>query len=109
MYNRPYPAWLALVVCLPLTAAVVVLATTQGLRSPAPWAVLLVNIIALGVFTVLAPDITITSRRVVPDGTVLRVRRPLVGFKRCERMVGVSGGYDVRVDGFRYEEAYVRL
>lgn len=109
MYNRPYPAWLVLAVCLPLTAAVLVLAAVEGLASPAPWAALLANLAALGAFAVLAPDFTIGSRRTMPDGTVRRVRRPLVGFRRCERTVGATGGYEVRVDGYRYEEAYIRI
>lgn len=109
MYNRPYPAWLILAVCLPLTTVVVVLLIVQGVGSRAPWIVLLINLLAMGVFAILAPDFTINSRRRMSDGTVQQVRRPLIGFRRCEKKVGLTGGYEVRVDGFRYEEAYLRI
>lgn len=35
------------------------------------------------------------------------MRRPIVGFKRYERKVGVTGGYAVSVDWFRYEEGFL--
>lgn len=109
MYNRPYPAWLPLVVCIPLTVLVIIMAVVEGIRSPAPWVVLLVNFLAVATFAVLTPECTIKNRRIMPNGAVILVRRPLVGFKRCERKIGVTGGYEVRVDGYRYEEAYIRL
>lgn len=109
LYNRAWPRWLVLAVTLPLTALLIAMAVTQGLRSPAMWIVLVVEALTLILFTVLDPEVTIKSRRVMPDGRVVNVRRPLVGFKKYETQVGVLGGYEVRVDGFRYEEAYVRI
>lgn len=109
MYNRPWPRWLALAVALPLTALVIALAVTRGPSSPATWIALGVEALALVALTVLDPEVTIESRKALPDGRVVTVRRPIVGFKKWERKVGVSGGYEVRVDGFRYEEAYLRI
>jgi hypothetical protein len=109
LYKRPWPRWVVLAVILPLTGLLIAMAATQGIQSPATWTVLLVEALALILFTVLDPEVTIKSRRVLPDGSVVRVRRPIVGFKKYETQVGVLGGYEVRFDGFRYEEAYLRI
>ncbi|KAI1373970.1 hypothetical protein F4677DRAFT_185099 [Hypoxylon crocopeplum] len=109
MYNRPWPSWVILAVTIPLTALLVAMGITQGVHSLATWIVLLVDVLALITLSILDPEVTIESRKVLPDGNAVTVRRPIVGFKKCERIVGVTGGYEVRVDGFRYEEAYIRI
>ncbi|ORY70930.1 uncharacterized protein BCR38DRAFT_479463 [Pseudomassariella vexata] len=110
MYNRPYPQWTALAVIIPFTALLIAVAATQGVKSPATWIVLFVEVLIMAVFIIIDPGITIASRREhLPDGSVVTIRRPIVGFKKYERRVGVLGGYDVRDDGSRYEEAYIRL
>jgi hypothetical protein len=108
-YNRPWPGWVVLAVTLPLTALFVAMAVTQGAKSPGPWIVLMADALVLILFTILDPEVTVKSRKVLPDGSVVNVRRPLVGFKKYETQVGLTGGYEVRFDGFRYEEAYLRI
>lgn len=88
MYNRPYPAWLPLVVCIPLTVLVIVLAVVEGVRSPAPWIVLLAHFLAVAGFVVLAPDCAIKSWRIMPNGTVVLARRPLVGSRGAKERSG---------------------
>ncbi|KAI0531628.1 hypothetical protein GGR58DRAFT_223902 [Xylaria digitata] len=109
MYRRPWPTWLALVLSLPLSVAWITLILVQGAKSLAAPIVGAIDILVLLVFTVLDPEVTITSRKAMPDGTVVRVRRPIVGFKRLETQLGLTGGYEVRIDGFRYEPAYIRI
>ncbi|KAI0412441.1 hypothetical protein F5X98DRAFT_379789 [Xylaria grammica] len=109
MYRRPWPAWLVLVLSLPLSITWIILILVQGNHSLAAPIVGGIDILVLLVFTILDPEVTITSRKVMPDGTVVSVRRPIVGFKRLESQLGLTGGYEVRIDGFRYEPAYIRI
>ncbi|TRX87991.1 hypothetical protein FHL15_011132 [Xylaria flabelliformis] len=109
VYRRPWPQWLVLVINLPLTIASLILIFTEGAISRAAVIVTSADVLVLLVFTILDPETTITSRGVLPDGTVVKVRRPIIGFKRCESPLGLTGGYEVRIDGFRYEPAYIRV
>jgi len=109
MYNRLWPRWVPFAVTLPLTALFIAMVVTRGVKSLTPWIILVVDAIALIVLAILDPEVTIETHKVLLDGRLVPVRRPIVGFKRCEREVGVTGGYEVRVDGFRYEEAYFRI
>ncbi|KAJ8119251.1 hypothetical protein ONZ43_g3759 [Nemania bipapillata] len=109
VYRRPWPQWLILALSLPLSATWVILISLQGAASQSAMIVGATDILALLVFTVFDPDTTITSRKVLPDGTPVKVRRPLIGFKRHEMPLGLTGGYEVRIDGFRYEPAYIRI
>lgn len=109
MYIRPYPNWLMALICMPLAALAIVLAIVKGLGSYALFAALVTNLFFLTIFTLLDPNCVIKSRRKMSDGSIVRVRRPLIGFKKCERKVGVTGGYEVRIDGYRYEKAYIRI
>ena len=43
-----------------------------------------------------------------PDGTQVQVRRPLIGFRRCETIVGDEKGWDFD-DGWSYEPACIRI
>lgn len=81
----------------------------QGATSPTALSLGAACILVRFLFTVLDPDTTIESHKALPDGTVVDVRRPLVGFKRYEEPLGVTGGYEVRYDGYRYEPAYIRI
>ncbi|KAI0551694.1 hypothetical protein F4679DRAFT_122127 [Xylaria curta] len=109
VYQRPWPQWLALAVVLPLTIAWLVLIFTEGAVSRAATILGSTDILVLLVFTILDPETTITSSGVLPDGTIVKVRRPIIGFKRYESSLGLTGGYEVRIDGFRYEPAYIRI
>ncbi|GAP87985.1 hypothetical protein SAMD00023353_3200240 [Rosellinia necatrix] len=109
VYRRPWPQWLVLAISLPLTIAWVILIFVRGVTSRASAVVGLIDILMLLIFTLFDPETTITSHQTLPDGTAVRVRRPIFGFKRYESPLGLTGGYEVRIDGFRYEPAYVRI
>ncbi|KAI0111284.1 hypothetical protein GGR51DRAFT_557699 [Nemania sp. FL0031] len=109
VYRRPWPQWLVLPISIPLSVAWLILIIVQSATSHAALIVGAINVLVLLLFTVLDPETTITSRKALPDGTVVKVRRPIVGFKKYEASLGLTGGYEVRVDGFRYEPAYVRI
>ncbi|KAI1296135.1 hypothetical protein F5Y03DRAFT_398967 [Xylaria venustula] len=109
VYRRPWPSWLILATSLPLSITWIVLIFVQGGKSVAALFVGATDILVLLVFSILDPEFTITSRKALPDGTVVNVRRPIIGFKHLESPLGVTGGYEVRIDGFRYEPAYIRI
>lgn len=44
-----------------------------------------------------------------PDGTKIKVIKPLIGFRKYETQIGFTGGYEVRYDGWRYEPAFIRI
>lgn len=55
---------------------------------------------------ILDPKISFTTTQKNSDGTAVRVRRPFIGFKRCESMVDFDG----RTDGdVRNGRAFIRL
>ena len=95
-------------ISLPLSITWVVLIFVQGTSGTVP-IVGAIDILVLIVFTILDPEVTISSRKVMPDGSIVTVRRPIVGFKRLESPLGLTGGYKVRIDGYRYEPAYIRI
>ncbi|KAB8234307.1 uncharacterized protein BDW43DRAFT_273802 [Aspergillus alliaceus] len=70
---------------------------------------LVAYVVAQVLVFILNPENYYEFTRKSPDGSEVRVRRPLVGFKRCETLVGLTGGYEVRMDGWRYEPALVRI
>ncbi|KAK1140075.1 hypothetical protein N8T08_010907 [Aspergillus melleus] len=80
-----------------------------GLQNTAGAALFAISSLAHCMNLLLDPETTYKTTRVLEDGTTVRVKRPLVGFKMNETEVGVTGGYEVRVDGWRYEHALVRL
>ncbi|KAH8658393.1 hypothetical protein BX600DRAFT_469065 [Xylariales sp. PMI_506] len=109
MYNRPWPSWITFVIIFSTTVVAIAFIATKGIRSTITVAVVSVTLLMLTVISILDPETTIETRRTMSDGTVVHVRRPIIGFKRCERVVGVTGNYEVRVDGYRYERAYFRI
>lgn len=109
MYRRLYPRWLLPIFVAALSALFLVFFFVFGRSRPATWVVLAVDFFVLIVGTLLDPEVTIESERRLDDGTLVRVRRPIVGFRRCETRVGLTGGYEVRMDGWRYEEAIIRI
>ncbi|KAI0448545.1 hypothetical protein F5B21DRAFT_510025 [Xylaria acuta] len=109
VYQRPWPQWLVVATSLPLSIAWLILISTEGAISRAAVVVGLVDVLLLLIFVILDPETTITSRGVLSDGTIVKVRRPIVGFKKYESPLGLTGGYEVRIDGFRYEPAYIRI
>lgn len=97
------------VIALPLVVAWFTLIFMQGATSPAALSVGAATLLMRAIFTILDPETTIESIKTMPDGTMVHVRRPLIGFKRCESPLGVTGGYEVRIDGYRYEPAHFRI
>ncbi|KAI1259878.1 hypothetical protein F5Y18DRAFT_408043 [Xylariaceae sp. FL1019] len=109
IYLRPWPHCLPFAIELPLVIAWIILAATQGIGSLATTTVAFAVILILAIFTLLDPETTTYTHKILDDGTPVTVRRPLVGFKKYESLVGLTGGYEVRVDGYRYERAYIRI
>jgi len=108
-YQRLLPSWILLIEALIFIAILIAVAVTQGVTSQAVWIVIFVQFLVQSLLTILDPGTTIESLKKMDDGSVVKVRRPIIGFRKCERIVGSTGGYEVRIDGFRYEEAYIRL
>ncbi|KAI0143798.1 hypothetical protein GGR57DRAFT_340102 [Xylariaceae sp. FL1272] len=109
IYTRPWPEWLPLAIMLPLLILWIVLAATQGIGSLPATGVTFALSLSLSSFTLLDPETTTYTQKTLDDGTQVTVRRPLVGFKKYESLVGLTGGYEVRYDGYRYERAHVRI
>ncbi|KAI0190574.1 hypothetical protein F4808DRAFT_401837 [Astrocystis sublimbata] len=109
VYRRPWSQWIDITVVGSLTIAWFYLLLANGLLSPPTVITGAIDIVLLAVFSVFDPETTIMSQGTLADGTVVKVRRPLVGLRRCESQVGLTGGYEVRVDGYRYEPAYIRI
>lgn len=109
MYQCPWPEWVALAIRLPLAVGWLVLIIVLGVSSDATLIVGILHFVAQLVFIFGDPETTITTRKALPDGTVVKVRRPIIGFKRYESPLGLTGGYEVRIDGYRYEPAYIRI
>lgn len=53
------------------------------------------------------PGAVYQTSQVLEDGTEVCVRGPLIRFKLRDVMVGLTGGYEVCVDGWWYEEALI--
>ena len=50
----------------------------------------------------MLPDTCYQTQGLVDDGTLVKVRRPIIGFRSCEQVVGLTGGHEVSYDGWRY-------
>ncbi|KAI1818666.1 hypothetical protein GGS20DRAFT_581420 [Poronia punctata] len=109
VYRRAWPRWLAPAIAIPLEIAWITIGFTQGFITKAASITGLVALLVLIFFTLIDPETTIPSRRTMPDGTTVNVRRPLFGLRRDETPLGLTGGYEVRIDGYRYEPAYIRI
>lgn len=59
--------------------------------------------------TIFDTGTAIVTRKELEDGTIVPVKRPLIGLKLHEIEVGVTGGCEVRSDGYRYEQALLRI
>ncbi|KAB8228076.1 hypothetical protein ETB97_011820 [Aspergillus alliaceus] len=108
-YYRPYSVkWLFIIIGV-LSVVYLALCLTEGVSHPATLATIIAMFAIILAAIVVDPETTYVTSRVLDDGQVVRVRRPLVGFKSQETLVGLTGGYEVRVDGWRYEEALIRI
>jgi hypothetical protein len=108
-YTRPNLKWVNITAVVFAVVYLVALVTRGPFNPPAYAAFAIVAACAF-LTIVLDPETTYQTRRVLDDGREVRVRRPLVGFRSLEETMGANGGYEVRVvDGFRYEEALIRI
>lgn len=109
LYDRPYSeATHVLALFIPCFAGVLS-QSLLGIESPVTRIFFAIFFILQLVLVLINPDICIWFTRTNPDGTKVRLKRPLVGFKRYETQVGFTGGYEVRYDGYRYEPALLRI
>ncbi|KAH8427368.1 uncharacterized protein LDX57_005081 [Aspergillus melleus] len=109
-YTRPTPLLTTFTIITVLFGLSALIAwMILGLQNTAGIALFAISSLAHCMNLLLDPETTYKTTRVLEDGTTVRVKRPLVGFKANETEVGVTGGYEVRVDGWRYEHALVRL
>ena len=90
-------------------AAFVALFFTISRDSPITWIVLGVAFIISILGVLFDPDTCIQYTEQLADGTEVKVKQPLIGFKKYETLVGVTGDYEVGVDGWRRERALLRL
>lgn len=107
-YRRPYSLLWFYAVQLTLTVTYIIL-LTLGTHPHLAF----LTITTTGINNVLAglfdPEICYKTKTTLDDGTVVRVKRPFIGLKSHEDLVGLTGGYEVRVDGWRYEPALIRI
>lgn len=108
-YKRPYSVRLFFAIYTPLCVAYIVLGVKLGVGHPASITVVALLFVLGFAASIFDPDFAYETHTTLDDGTVVRVRRPYIGFKHLETKVGVTGDYEVRFDGWRYEEALLRL
>lgn len=108
-YKRPYSLRLFFAIYVPLAVAFIVLILTLGTQHPASISVLALVVVLGTLAHIFDPDTAYHTKTTLDDGTVVRVKRPYIGFKHLETKVGVTGDYEVRFDGWRYEEALIRI
>lgn len=109
-YARPYPVkCLSTIIITILSIIYLLLCTTQGPAHPTSHITIITTFGITFLAILVDPETVYQTSRVLEDGTEVPVRRPLIRFKSCETLVGLTGGYEVRVDGWRYEEAFIRI
>ena len=97
-YIRPYPLKCLSIIITVLSIIYFSLYATQGPAHPTSYitVITIFGIIFLGIL--VDPEIVYQTSRVLEDGSEVRVRRPLIGFRSCETLVGLTGGYEVHID-----------
>lgn len=108
-YKRPFSLPLHFGILAALFVVFVVLLVKLGGRHPATITImcLILAIAILG--RIFDPDTAYLTETTLDDGTVVPVKRPLIGFKHLEVKLGVTGDYEVRSDGWRHEPALLRI
>lgn len=107
IYTKPY-SWetgqviLTVLGCMALIATIVYGFNDKAITHPlwlCLWTLQIMDFL-------LDPDTCrIRRTKTNPDGSTIKIRRPLIGFKRCETLVDE----DCQSDGYRYEKAYLRI
>ncbi|KAI2606804.1 uncharacterized protein GGS25DRAFT_306572 [Hypoxylon fragiforme] len=101
-YNRPWPEWAHPAMNGAFAIATLILGILSFIQKPyfyIMWIVIVVSCIVSVSLTLFDPETTFESRKIMPNGEVVTVRRRIVGFRKCERIVGVTGNYGVRQKG----------
>lgn len=108
-YRRPFYVWPLVALSTTLSAVSLILLYALGIHHVATLMSWIATIVVGLVGIILDPETTYVRRKRMDDGALVKVVRPFVGFRRYEVLVGVTGGYEVAVDGFRREPALIRL
>lgn len=108
-YKRPYSLRLFFAIQILLCMIFVVLVAELESAHPATLTVLTLIVVLCILATIFDPETAYHTKTTLNDGTVVRVKRPFIGFKHLETKVGVSGDYEVRFDGWRHEPALLRI
>lgn len=80
-----------------------------GGHHPATISVLSLVVVLGALASIFDPDTAYHTKATLDDGSLVRVKRPFIGFKHLETKVGVTGDYEVPFEGLRYEEALIRI
>ena len=105
-YSRPYSSVHGQIVLLVLACAAATSSLVYGHMARTSQ-ILWMSFYLLQIANViLDPKISFTTTQKTPDGTAVRVRRPLIGFKKCESVVDFDGKTDGDV---RNGRAFIRL
>lgn len=97
-YRRPYSLRWYLTVEATLIILYIIFFFSMAASHTTP-VLLLTAFSVIGIIgTLLDPNTCYTTKTMLDDGTVVPVKRPFVGFKSHEDRVGLTGGYEARVD-----------
>lgn len=107
-YRRPYSLLWFFVIQFTLLVTYI---TLLALRTHHLLTLLTITTVAINSIlgALFDPETCYKTKTMLDDGTVVRVKRPFIGLKSHEDLVGLTGGYEVRVDGWRYEKALIRI
>lgn len=107
-YRRPYSLLWFFAIQLTLMIIYIILLTLGKHPHLAFLTITTVSINSI-LGTLFDPETCYKTKTTLDDGTVVRVKKPFIGLKSHEDLVGLTGGYEVRVDGWRYEKALIRI
>ena len=102
-YKRPYSLRLFFAIYILLCVAFIVFIVKLRGHHPATISVLSLVVVLGALASIFDPDTAYHTKATLDYGSVIRVKRPFIGFKHLETKVGVTGDYEVRFDGWRYE------
>ncbi|KAJ9194191.1 hypothetical protein DTO164E3_7451 [Paecilomyces variotii] len=94
-YRRLIPLRLFFAVVFILTVLYIIAFFVWDRSKPYAWIILGIDIFICLVGCLLDPQTAITSVGTLDDGTRVRIRRPLIGFRHLESRVGLTGGTEV--------------
>lgn len=109
-YTRPYSWFAGQIVLFVLGSIGVISWKMFGQEDPLSFNIWILFFTVQLANILTDPDIAIRKTRKGVDGEEVRVKRPLVGFTRCERLVTEAPeDYDGRPGGWRFDRAYLRV